>query len=53
MSVHEYDRWVKMFCTSADFRQRIAAALRLAGLREEADEKRAPQADAARPNSQH
>ena len=52
MSVHEYDRWVKMFCTSADFRQRIASALRLAGLREEADEKRAPQADAgAAPNS--
>ena len=52
MSVHEYDRWVKMFCTSADFRQRIASALRLAGLREEADEKRAPQADAgAEPNS--
>ena len=52
MSVHEYDRWVKMFCTSADFRQRRASALRLAGLREEADEKRAPQADAgAAPNS--
>jgi adenylate cyclase len=50
MSVHEYDRWVKMFCPSADFRQRIAAALRLAGLREEADGNHA--LEAAPPSSQ-
>jgi adenylate cyclase len=52
ISVHEYDRYMKMFCISADVRGRVAAALRLAGFREEADEKRAPQADAAVPNSQ-
>jgi TolB-like protein/class 3 adenylate cyclase/tetratricopeptide (TPR) repeat protein len=52
ISVHEFDRYMKMFCLSADHRGRVAAALRLAGFREEADENRAPQADAAAPNSQ-
>ena len=44
MSVHEYDRWVRLFCVNDDWRQRIATGLRLAGFREEADVKRAPQA---------
>ncbi len=35
MSVREADRYYKMFCFNADYRQRMAAALRLAGLREE------------------
>jgi hypothetical protein len=46
MSVHEYDRWVRLFCVNDDWRQRIATGLRLAGFREEANENRAPQADA-------
>jgi adenylate cyclase len=53
ISVHEFDRYMKMFCLSADHRGRVAAALSLAGFREEADGNRAPQADAAAPNSQH
>jgi hypothetical protein len=52
MSVHEYDRWVRLLCISDDWRQQIATGLRLGGMREEAGEKRAPQ-DAAPPNSQH
>jgi adenylate cyclase len=50
ISVHEYNRWVRMFCINDDWRQRIATGLRLAGMREEADENRAPQSDAATPN---
>jgi tetratricopeptide (TPR) repeat protein len=53
ISVHEYDRYMKMFCLSADHRERVAKALRLAGFREEANENRTPQADAPAPNSQH
>ena len=53
ISVRESDRVHKMFCFEADYRQQVSAALRLAGLREDADENRAPQADAAAPNSQH
>jgi hypothetical protein len=52
MSVHEYDRHMKMFCINADWRQRVASGLRLLGFREEAHQNRAPQADAAAPNSQ-
>jgi adenylate cyclase len=47
MSVHEYDRWVRLFCISDDWRQQIATGLRLGGMREEANENRAPQSDAA------
>jgi adenylate cyclase len=46
ISVHEYDRYMKMFCLPADNRGRVAAALRRAGFREEANDNRAPQADA-------
>lgn len=53
ISVHEYDRHMKMFCLPADNRGRVAAALRLAGFREEANENRAPQAEAATPNKHH
>jgi adenylate cyclase len=53
MSVREADRVHKMFCFEADYRRRMTAALRLAGLREDADENRAPQTDAAAPDSQH
>jgi TolB-like protein/Tfp pilus assembly protein PilF len=35
MTVHEADRWYKMVCFDADFRQRMTIALRLAGLAEE------------------
>jgi len=53
ISVRESDRVHKMFCFEADYRQRVIAALRLAGLREDAEEKRAPQADATAPDPQH
>ena len=46
MSVHEFDRFPRTMCFSADFRDRVVAALRLAGLREEADQNHEPQADA-------
>jgi adenylate cyclase len=42
-SVHEYDRFMKALCLEADFRERVVAALRLAGLPEETDENRAPE----------
>jgi adenylate cyclase len=51
ISVHEWDRYMKMFCVEADWSQRVATALRVAGLREEADEKRSP--DTTAPHSQH
>jgi hypothetical protein len=35
MTVHEADRYYKMWCFDADFRQRMTTALRLAGLHEE------------------
>jgi adenylate cyclase len=35
MSVRQADRWYKMVCFDADFRQRMTTALRRAGLREE------------------
>jgi tetratricopeptide (TPR) repeat protein len=35
ISVREADRFYRMFCVGAEFRQRITTALRLAGLREE------------------
>jgi adenylate cyclase len=47
MSVREADRVHKMFCFDADYRERMTAALRLAGLREEADDNRAPPKDVA------
>jgi adenylate cyclase len=47
VSVHEYGRFMKALCLEADFRERVLAALRLAGLREETDENRAPESDAA------
>ena len=50
MSVREADRVHKMFCFDADYRQRMTAALRLAGLREEADENRGPRADVTDPH---
>jgi tetratricopeptide (TPR) repeat protein len=37
MSVHEYDRFMRMLCLESDFRERVDAGLRLAGFREEAD----------------
>jgi class 3 adenylate cyclase/TolB-like protein len=49
ISIREYDRYLKMWCLDAAWRERILLALRAAGLREEADEKPAPQADAAAP----
>jgi adenylate cyclase len=51
-SVREADRYYKMWCFDADFRGRMVTALRLAGLREEADENGAPQSDATAGNSQ-
>jgi adenylate cyclase len=52
MSVHEFERFIKSICFSADFRERVVAALRLAGLREEADENHTPKAEAVSPSSQ-
>jgi adenylate cyclase len=52
VSVKEYDSFMKALCVEAEFRERVLAPLRLVGIPEEADEKRAPQA-AAPPNSQH
>jgi len=46
MSVREADRIYAMFCFDADFRQRMSAALRLAGLREKTDATGVPQAEA-------
>jgi adenylate cyclase len=34
MTVHEADRYYKVWCFDADFRQRMTTALRLAGLPE-------------------
>jgi tetratricopeptide (TPR) repeat protein len=47
MSVHQYDRWLRLFCINEDWRLQIAMGLRLAGMREEANENPAPQSDAA------
>jgi hypothetical protein len=49
--VREADRVHKMFCFEADYRQRVAAALRLAGLREEAGENGASKAEAVPPGN--
>jgi TolB-like protein len=46
MSVSEYDRFMKMLCLEADFRDRVTTALRLTGFREEAGESGAPKAEA-------
>lgn len=47
ISVREADRYYTVWCFDADFRDRMVRALRLAGLREEADEKRLRQGNAA------
>jgi TolB-like protein/class 3 adenylate cyclase len=52
ISVQEMDRFYKMLCFDADYRARMATALRMAGLRETSDEKPAPPADAAAQASQ-
>jgi TolB-like protein/class 3 adenylate cyclase len=52
ISVHEMDRFYKMLCFDADYRAKMANALRTAGLRETSDEKPAPPADAAAHASQ-
>ena len=46
ISVREADRLYTLWCFDADFRDRMVKALRLAGLREEADESRVRQGDA-------
>lgn len=46
ISVREADRLYTLWCFDADFRERMVKALRLAGLREEADESRVQQGDA-------
>jgi tetratricopeptide (TPR) repeat protein len=46
ISVREADRLYAVWCFDADFRDRMVKALRLAGLREEADENRLRQGDA-------
>jgi len=51
ISVREADRLYTMWCFDADFRDRMVKALRLAGLREEADD-RLRQGDATAPLSQ-
>jgi adenylate cyclase len=38
MSVREADRYYKMWCFDADYREKMAKALRMAGLRETSDE---------------
>jgi adenylate cyclase len=48
----EFERYIRSICFSADFRERVVAALRLAGLREEADENHTPKAEAVSPSSQ-
>ena len=52
ISVREADRSYTMWCFDADFRDRMVRALRLAGLREEADENRLRQGNAAAVPSQ-
>jgi adenylate cyclase len=52
ISVREADRYYTMWCFDADFRDRMVRALRLAGLREEADENRLRQGNAAAVPSQ-
>lgn len=47
ISVREADRYYTMWCFDADFRDRMVRALRLAGLREEADENRLRRGNAA------
>ena len=47
ISVREADRYYTMWCFDADFRDRMVRALRLAGLRDEADENRLRQGNAA------
>ncbi|WP_456778198.1 adenylate/guanylate cyclase domain-containing protein [Bradyrhizobium sp. USDA 3315] len=48
ISVREADRLYTLWCFDADFRERMVKALRLAGLREEADESGVRQGDTAR-----
>jgi adenylate cyclase len=52
ISVREADRYYTMWCFDADFRDRMVRALRLAGLREEADENRLRQGNTAAVPSQ-
>ncbi|MGO8910358.1 MAG: adenylate/guanylate cyclase domain-containing protein [Bradyrhizobium sp.] len=52
ISVRKADRYYAMWCFDADFRDRMVKALRLAGLREEADESRLRQGDVTAPQSQ-
>jgi len=52
ISVREADRLYTLWCFDADFRDRMVKALRLAGLREEADESRVRQGDATVRQSQ-
>ena len=51
MSVHEYDRFMRMLCVVPDYREQVLAGLRIAGFREEADDNRAPKAEATPHNS--
>jgi adenylate cyclase len=46
ISVREADRYYTLWCFDADYRDRMVKALRLAGLREEADENRLRQGNA-------
>lgn len=52
ISVREADRLYTLWCFDADFRERMVKALRLAGLREDADESRVRQGDATARQSQ-
>lgn len=52
MSVHEADRYYKMWCFDEDFRARMVKALRLAGLREETTDPVQAKIGAAAPERQ-
>lgn len=52
ISVREADRLYTLWCFDADFRDRMVKALRLAGLREDADANRLRQGNATAPQSQ-
>ena len=52
MSVREADRYYKMWCFDADYREKMAKALRMAGLRETADETLPPKTEAPALSSQ-
>jgi len=50
ISVREADRYYTLWCFDADYRDRMVRALRLAGMREEADANRLLQGNATAPH---